>query len=209
MQGPHGTGVAPRATMKATAGQNGYQIALTGIQSYKGLIMWVRDAAGTQHVGQFTIPPNIGLRGKDCTAMSGASSGNLSTVGHFMANTKTTLSFTWTPDAAVTSGMQLIAEAVVVENDEEVWYTANPGMFIAGTVPVTANPAPAPAPAAPAPAASPVAAQPVPAPAPAAVATPAPAAAASATPAKQKKTKKPKKAKPTPAAAATATMEDD
>ncbi|KAJ3328371.1 hypothetical protein HDU93_001505, partial [Gonapodya sp. JEL0774] len=146
MQRPHGPGVAPRATMTATPAGNGFMIGLSGITSYKGLIMWVRDAAGTQHVGSITIPPGVTMKGKDCTAMSGASSGANSTIGHFQGNAKTVLSYMWTPDAAVTPGMQLVAEAVVVLNDEDIWFNANPGMFIAGTVGGGQAAAPSPAP---------------------------------------------------------------
>ncbi|KAJ3331432.1 hypothetical protein HDU93_009767 [Gonapodya sp. JEL0774] len=147
MTNVHGTGMAPQATMQVTPMGASYQVALTGITSYNGLILWVRDVAGSQHVGTFDMAglANIGLRGKDCTAMSGASSGANSTLGHFMANAKTQLTFTWTPDAAVTAGMQLAAEAVVVGANKKTWYTAVPGMFVA-TVGGAAPAAPAAAP---------------------------------------------------------------
>ncbi|KXS16335.1 hypothetical protein M427DRAFT_69290 [Gonapodya prolifera JEL478] len=141
MTNVHGTGMAAAATMKVTPMGAAYQVSLTGITSYNGLILWVRDAAGTQHVGAFDMAglANVGLRGKDCTAMSGASSGANSTLGHFMANAKTQLSFTWTPDAAVTPGMQLVAEAVVVGAKKTQWSNSNPAMFIAGTPAAAGN----------------------------------------------------------------------
>ncbi|KAJ3332608.1 hypothetical protein HDU93_009014 [Gonapodya sp. JEL0774] len=142
MTNNHGAGQNPTATMKVTQMGAAYQVAITGIASYNGLIIWVRPADQTQHVGQFDMAnlANVGLKGKDCTAMSGASSGANSTLGHFQANAKTMLAFTWTPDAAVQPGMAMVAEAVIVGANKRQWQNANPGMFIAGTAPAAAAP---------------------------------------------------------------------
>ncbi|KXS12651.1 hypothetical protein M427DRAFT_502239 [Gonapodya prolifera JEL478] len=132
MQAVHGAGVAPLATLVADqTGASSYQISLNGITSYKGLILYVRGVNNSTHVGTFDFAglADVGLRGKDCTSMSGASSGNLSTIGHFQSNDKTNLTFTWSADAAVTSGMQLVAEAVVVVSEKN-WFLATPSTFV-------------------------------------------------------------------------------
>ncbi|KXS16329.1 hypothetical protein M427DRAFT_154650 [Gonapodya prolifera JEL478] len=143
----HGRGLSePRATLTATPEGEGYRISLTGIPSFTGLILWVRDASTSQHVGRFSVSEDTGLRGKDCSGMTGASSGKLSTLEHYDRDYKTTLAFAWMPDAAVTKETRLVAEAVVVESDNEIWYTAFPAFFTLGGSSLTPSSTPTPVP---------------------------------------------------------------
>ncbi|KAJ3316838.1 hypothetical protein HDU93_004258 [Gonapodya sp. JEL0774] len=91
--------------------------------------MYVRDAASTTHMGTIALPSAL-FQTKDCTAATGSTSGAAGTIQHNSRAFKTVMSFTWTPDAAVKAGQNLVAEAVIVESLTN-WYTVAPAPFAA------------------------------------------------------------------------------
>ncbi|KXS22585.1 hypothetical protein M427DRAFT_130233 [Gonapodya prolifera JEL478] len=132
MAAVHGGGGPQLAELEVTPDGTSYRVSIIGIESYRGLLLWVRADGSKQHVGTFNMEglSSMGLWGKDCSQMSGASSGQNSTLSHIMSNTKRKLSFTWRPDAAVVPGTNLLAEAIVVTTNKANWFTAKPGRFV-------------------------------------------------------------------------------
>ncbi|KXS15522.1 hypothetical protein M427DRAFT_155256 [Gonapodya prolifera JEL478] len=128
----HGPPTTPKATLAATVNADGTAtLALTGVAQYKGIVMYVRDAATTTHMGTIALPSAL-FQTKDCTAAVGSTSGAAGTIQHNSNTLKTVMSFTWTPDAMVTAGQALVAEAVIVESFMN-WYMVAPAAFTAST----------------------------------------------------------------------------
>ncbi|KXS12484.1 hypothetical protein M427DRAFT_502283 [Gonapodya prolifera JEL478] len=126
----HGPPASPKATLSTIVNADGtVTLALAGVAQYKGIVMYVRDAANTTHMGTIALP-SADFQTKDCTAAVGSTSGAAGTIQHNSNVLKTVMSFTWTPDAAVVGGQALVAEAVVVESFMN-WYIVAPASFAA------------------------------------------------------------------------------